>query len=329
MNQHPKTTQRLEGLDSLRGLAALGVMAYHYAEDRNYYGMLGVELFFVISGFVILMSLEKVKSLCEFALHRAARLYPAYWFSVAVVGTATLCQSQFDLVTLVINVTMLQGFMHVDNLIDPYWTLTYELWFYVVMAIVFAIGHIRNVDRIAVAWFFLMIAVHGALSIGHGWYVYNHWLFKLLFMPQFGHLFIAGMMIYRVNTGRGSPTTILVLGLALLYSLFGRPDWAAIPPLIYFPVNAVFIALVWAASSGRTFGLSILASIGVVSYSLYLLHVPIMLMVPHDTWKGIAISLTITFFVSAFSRRYIERPVLTWTKSLENGKLGAFGGSNS
>jgi peptidoglycan/LPS O-acetylase OafA/YrhL len=84
--------------------------------------MLGVELFFIISGFVILMSLEKVKSLGEFALHRAARLYPAYWFSVAIAGTAMLWLRQSDLVTIAINATMLQAFSRQESgrsLLDP------------------------------------------------------------------------------------------------------------------------------------------------------------------------------------------------------------------
>jgi peptidoglycan/LPS O-acetylase OafA/YrhL len=45
--------KRLRGLDGLRGMAVLGVVAYHYDEQRAYYGLLGVELFFIISGFVI------------------------------------------------------------------------------------------------------------------------------------------------------------------------------------------------------------------------------------------------------------------------------------
>ena len=139
------------------GLQPLGAMPFHYGGDRIFYGLLGVELFFVISGFVILMSLEKVKSLGEFALHRAARLYPAYWFSVAIAGTVMLYQGQYDLATIVINATMLQAFFHVNNLVDPYWTLAYELWFYAVMAVVFSIGHIRNIDRISVVW--LVVAV--------------------------------------------------------------------------------------------------------------------------------------------------------------------------
>src|SRR4051812_43792526 len=88
-------------IDALRGIAALLVMVFHFEEllyfappDRHpsldalwaHYGLLGVELFFTISGFVILMSVEGAKSVAHFAVGRIARLYPAYWASVLVMG---------------------------------------------------------------------------------------------------------------------------------------------------------------------------------------------------------------------------------------------------
>ncbi|PSO15034.1 hypothetical protein C7G42_29510 [Bradyrhizobium sp. MOS003] len=88
----------------------VGVVAYHYDQNNFYYGLLGVELFFVISGFVILMSLEKANSLAEFALHRAARLYPAYWLSVLVAGGFLMTTGRTSVENVLVNTTMLQGF---------------------------------------------------------------------------------------------------------------------------------------------------------------------------------------------------------------------------
>ena len=87
-----KGTIRIPELDSLRGIAALCVMYYHYTHffrfKLNYsfneafdfkYGHHGVELFFIISGFVIFMSLERVSSVKEFIYKRFIRLFPTYW----------------------------------------------------------------------------------------------------------------------------------------------------------------------------------------------------------------------------------------------------------
>lgn len=121
-------SKRLFELDALRGIAALGVVLFHYmvAFADNYshaseifplfryfrYGKHGVELFFLISGFVILMSLEKTKNGPDFVVGRFARLYPTYWTAVVlsftVVTIAELPDLHIDWKDAVINLTMFQ-----------------------------------------------------------------------------------------------------------------------------------------------------------------------------------------------------------------------------
>lgn len=96
---------RLPALDWLRFAAALGVLAYHYvssylpddpgsrwleyAAHVTRYGYLGVELFFIISGFVILWSAQG-KSAASFAVSRFARLYPAFWAAMLLTSACYL-----------------------------------------------------------------------------------------------------------------------------------------------------------------------------------------------------------------------------------------------
>ena len=91
-------SQRLRALDGLRGVAILLVMGFHYfyhLESFYYkstlypygetfssvlifkYGYMGVELFFIISGFVIAMTLEASRSVIDFVIRRFARIWPA------------------------------------------------------------------------------------------------------------------------------------------------------------------------------------------------------------------------------------------------------------
>lgn len=90
---------RLELLDYGRFFAAISVVLFHYTFNGiangkitsishtpwlvgvTKYGYLGVEFFFMISGFVIFFSARK-KSASNFMVNRATRLYPAYWFAV-------------------------------------------------------------------------------------------------------------------------------------------------------------------------------------------------------------------------------------------------------
>src|SRR5688572_21822797 len=87
----PGETGRLAGLDVLRGLAAAAVMLHHHGEYYDvlysgrtplfvnlHAGHFGVELFFIISGFVILMTIERKRTVRDFAVSRFTRLMPTF-----------------------------------------------------------------------------------------------------------------------------------------------------------------------------------------------------------------------------------------------------------
>src|SRR5688572_16252904 len=89
--------ERLPGLDVLRGLAAVAVLAFHYTTRFGDifghpvapaflvpWGVRGVEVFFVVSGFAIELSLERTSSAKDFLVSRAVRLYPTFWAALAV-----------------------------------------------------------------------------------------------------------------------------------------------------------------------------------------------------------------------------------------------------
>src|SRR3954471_184909 len=85
---------RIAELDALRGLAALGVALFHFslldpaAGPGFAIGASGVDLFFIISGFVILMTLERTRDWKDFLVGRFSRLYPAYWACVTLAALA-------------------------------------------------------------------------------------------------------------------------------------------------------------------------------------------------------------------------------------------------
>src|SRR5262245_30053823 len=145
---------RIAGLDVLRGCAAAAVMLHHHGQyyDVLYPGRVplsfdlgpghfGVELFFIISGFVILMTIERKRTGWEFAISRAARLMPAF-LAALLLATALLAVNPMppSLNTpsarqFLANLTMAPSLLGEIDIDVPYWTLTYELVFYVLMAL--------------------------------------------------------------------------------------------------------------------------------------------------------------------------------------------------
>jgi peptidoglycan/LPS O-acetylase OafA/YrhL len=149
---NPMQPSRIRELDSLRGIAAVAVALFHLAywygnppPDRWLFlwGHYGVELFFLISGFVIFMTLERSKSVYDFAVSRVARLYPAYWVAVALTSiVAYAAFPRWDSAppsfgVVLVNLTMLQRFFMVGEIDKSYWTLAIELSFYVAIAAAF------------------------------------------------------------------------------------------------------------------------------------------------------------------------------------------------
>ena len=141
---------RISEIDLLRFFAALAVVFFHYSfrgfsadglskvsypllAPISKYGYLGVELFFMISGFVILMTAD-TGSIRTFAVSRFVRLYPAFWiccsltFAISVMlggGRDYPSANQY-----LINMTMFSGFVGVPPIDGVYWSLFVELKFF-------------------------------------------------------------------------------------------------------------------------------------------------------------------------------------------------------
>lgn len=139
--------RRLIFLDALRGVAALAVLVRHAANPVLAalgrgplpfdFGQFGVLIFFLISGFVIPISLERT-GIREFWIKHVFRLYPLYWFSIAIVialastpiaHELTLSLRAMSLGTLLLNLTMVQSLVLPDapSLRGVYWTLARRL----------------------------------------------------------------------------------------------------------------------------------------------------------------------------------------------------------
>lgn len=282
----PRPTARYRCLGAARGLAALGVAAFHcfnamvtpgkgWVGDALISGWAGVYLFFPISGYCILAAVESPRSrtLGRFLLRRWRRIFPPYWASLAlVVGVALVAlrwngASAADLALPAWQwlsiATLTQVLAQVPRDVNPvYWSLCYEEQFYLVMAATMLLG--PRSRRLAL----LAVSVAGVLYRLPGNGLRIHGLFLDYWME-----FALGMAIYDwAEGGARRAWAASLLGLGVVTALATQDHKvlislaAAVALIALRPVDAPLSA----SRPGRLLG-----RLGLFSYSLYLVHVPI------------------------------------------------------
>ena len=272
---------RLEELDALRGLAALGVVLFHYTTFYQWQhghlqplgfgfpaGNYGVHLFFLISGFVIFMTLDRARSAGDFMVSRFSRLFPAYWTALGltalVVYAIGMPAQRPGLATLAANTTMLQEILGFEDVDGSYWTLQVELFFYAQMLFWFALRQLHRMPWIIAGWLLLTLAY--ALSLRQGWHFsYTaRVLLNLLYIP----FFALGILFYRLRTNlRGWRLDASLIGLCLVAIAIAYPPVFTLVAIVCCAIFALFVTdrLTWLRAAPFAF-------FGAISYSLYLLH---------------------------------------------------------
>lgn len=292
--------RRFVFIDALRGLAALSVVLYHAYEGGHIaglaaflpgwlltalsHGWLGVAVFFVLSGFVISHSVEgdrvTLPYLGRFMLRRSLRLDPTYWFAIALaLGFAALSARvvagdpppRLAPVQLAAHLFYLQEFLQVPEINVVFWTLTYEVQFYLVYVLILALTRADPTHPLQGRLTGRVLGIGALISLLWPLGILHQPPLPGLFLPLwFGFLLGAGA--YR--TWRNPRLAPVFLLYATIIGLGGvlRGDAFAV-------ACALTGILLWASAvSGaihRALGWRWLQFLGAISYSLYLTHNPI------------------------------------------------------
>ena len=329
---------RLAALDGLRFLAAMAVLAYHYVAVNHSawgaptedsfpnlqpvaaFGSFGVQLFFVISGFVILMSAWG-RDVRSFAASRVGRLFPAYWLSVAAVVLLLVVVApgtkDVGIPETAANLTMVQRAFGVQDIESVYWTLWAELRFYVLVAVLLAVGMTRNrIVAFAAVW-----PVVAAIAVRS-----ESTLWSTVLVGTDAPLFAGGMVLYLLTKERRSLVLWLVLGLnvALAGVISGHSqslriatstDVTVSPQTYWIAIVACFVLVALVALT-RLDRLSWrwLTVVGALTYPLYLLHSSwgqwlIGRTSPHlPAAATFAVVTVVMLAVAYLVHRFVERP---------------------
>ena len=272
---------RLKELDALRGIAALSVLLFHYANQyqQTYHhlgkipftfevGKYGVQLFFVISGFVIFWTLDRTRRVGDFVLNRFARLYPAYWASlaitVALVAIAGLPNQGVGAWDILLNITMFPDFLSAKAVDGSYWTLQIELFFYAQMLLWYQVGALRRIRWVIAGWL-VLATVYAVASLRGTPLSYT---IRELLIVRYAHCFAVGILMYQMRSaGRLSAADWLLVAGAHLVSWL---TWGPVETFVLGMCTGLFLLM----NAGR---LGVLANrplifLGGISYALYLLH---------------------------------------------------------
>ena len=169
MGAHPyHTVKRLSQVDALRGLAALAVILFHFTTRFTDlyrpelqlsvafpYGHFGVNLFFIVSGFVIFMTLENTTYPMDFVVSRFSRLFPSYWSAIILTFLVThllgLPGKLVDLWPALANFFMMHSIFGVPHVDGVYWTLEVEMLFYIGMFLLFRLRWLNHIHWVLLA----------------------------------------------------------------------------------------------------------------------------------------------------------------------------------
>ncbi|NRA12355.1 MAG: acyltransferase [Crocinitomicaceae bacterium] len=337
--------ERLRELDALRGIAALLVVMFHYtmlhesSQDGWVLGVTGVDLFFIISGFVIFMSIERIKTPQDFLRRRFFRLFPVYWTIVTftailtyfnfaeMINVAPLTTSRY-----LSNLTMFQKLLGVQSIDGPYWTLLVEMQFYIIIAIALLTKRIKVVLIICSLFLgFLLFNELVMQPISSEWF---EWLFFKadLRMPIIMRIpfFLAGILFYKLYKKEGNWMTMVgilacyITALLIFQSLGPAKSYISLPQYvfttsIYFGVFILFLQnqLNFIVSPTTLF-------FGRISYSLYLIHqfLGINLIMPYlekhyeiPYIQGAIISIAVSTLLAFIVTKYVEEPSIRYYRS--------------
>lgn len=349
---------KIKSIHYLRGIAALLVVAFHlrgvlngvYAQsdigDRLFVsGASGVDIFFIISGFIISLSTvrsEKHNAL-NYIIKRFFRVYPVLLISLVVFCLIIKTPEVSDLIKSALLLHLNYGMeapLFGYSLILPAWTLTYEVYFYLIFLISMAISHRFRVlicSAILLAQFIVLqlffngeLKFSGADSILLTDSSLPFGFLKLMSSPMLLE-FIYGMLLFELrHLLKRIPNVKLLAFICVSFfvcAFFSRYRF------FYGPVNFGLWAIVLVfgvlayESQNRIKESSVLNVLGDISYSLYLTHVIVINAIKihfpempiYNMGNGLPkfmFVIAICIVVAYFSHLYIEKPFIKIGRNL-------------
>lgn len=325
----------MSNLDNLRALATISVFCHHLSHVYGvgipflgvYGGVFGIQLFFLLSGYLIIQSAQKY-TLKTYVMHRLLRIFPAYLVIFISAGIYFNYITQAKIVAhplgFVVNLLLLQhlfptALMHFEVLHDS-WTLTLELiWYAVAPCLVLPL--VRRPNWVLITCLMLssiwaamadlkmldgIYMAHAITDDNRYFYVHNAFPAQLCFFVIGAYIHIQKAQLIKIHS-----VIYLTVFMSLLYFLAHYSHHLTNPTFMSGIGIAALFILALKAPGWHFWPLKWIANI---SYSFYLLHLMVLLWVKY-TWqwqdtKGMVAVLVVTLSLATLSHYVIEKPMM-------------------
>lgn len=321
--------QRLSQIDALRGIAALLVLSFHFTirfweqfghKDAFFFnvsfGQYGVDLFFVISGFVIFLTLHRFDNTYAYIKNRFLRIFPLFCFAVLLEIIVQLYITPSDMskglspLEMLANFTLIHQYFYIPSINGVYWTLVFELSFYFWILLCFKAVPKQRREMAVFLWVLLSVGVlsFNELLLGSD----IPYRLQLVFMLNYSHLFAAGIVLYCSYRDRLTyqRTLMLMVFIAVHFYLHG---WIA------GVIAMLSVVALYLASRGHLRFLEnrVALYLGSISYALYLVHQNIGHIVMKKVFdagfgqvEAMLLAIAISIVLASLLTFYVERPFI-------------------
>ena len=348
-----RTSSRYGFIDAIRGLAACLVLLQHslyqsgllgewpsttltgFIPGRLELGETGVVAFFLVSGFVIPLSLEKTSNFLLFWSHRALRIYPLYVL-VFIIGFlvfhgGSVHSIQAFCVNALSHLLFIQEYLRQEEFVGGSWTLSLEMVWYIIISGLFLVS--LNKKTYLLVGLGVLVSVFAQISCAIGSHLPMGRLSMLLCC-------VLGLVCYRRDQRHISGQAFVMLAAVLVLTvvinlyvgldLFPSPhptasfrmainSWAFAAIIFFVPFFTRRQAIWGHAGAGF---------LGRISYSVYLLHPIVLYLLSSTPLRGIPLigsTFVLTVALSNLTYRFVEAPPIRFGHSLKRDAASAGG----
>lgn len=327
--------KHIPSLGLLRGLAALSVCLLHVLNEgfSNHqwlkyvfsYGYLGLDLFFIISGFVIPYSMFQnnysLDQFPKFLLKRSLRIEPPYIMSFLLIILMRIIHVVIhnwnfpsepyyythDWTQFALHFLYLNQYFGYESYTLVYWTLAIEFQFYLLIGFLFPLI-INSKKAISLSLLLFFCTLIWFLTLHYNWFIF-----------QYGYLFIAGILVFLYTIRYITLTNFIILLTGLLLLIYFKNGLDVFFITIFGVFCIINIKREWRVAN----------FFGKISYSLYLVHLEaagwFMLYMNEVLTNNIVLRISAVLFAIAFATGFhylFERPALRLSKSVHYQSFG-------